>query len=203
MLSFWALLEGAKAPSTSKSRTQISSPINFNHVLHVGFNAETGEFEGLPKEWEQQLQNSNISKKERQENPETIIAVSFKRLFRFLMVLWNGALIARERYMKSTNLKLRLVHGIDVDTIFQLLKFYDEHTDEKQNRDDNKILQPSSNGADLGSKSSSQSIPTTPSPRPPAPEPKRKMTPAQDVKVIEGMSCSLGHFWIRPNLDVF
>merc|ERR1712131_271168 len=117
---------GAKAPSTSKSRPQISSPINFDHVLHVGFNAETGEFEGLPKE--------------RQENPETIIA---------------------------------------------LLKFYDEHTDEKQNRDDNKILQPSSNGADLGSKSSSQSIPTTPSPRPPAPEPKRKMTPANDVKVTE------------------
>ena len=69
-------MEGAKAPSTSKSRPQISSPINFDHVLHVGFNAETGEFEGLPKEWEQQLQNSNISKKERQENPETIIAVS-------------------------------------------------------------------------------------------------------------------------------
>ena len=70
------------------------------------------------------------------------------------------------------------------------MKFYDEHTDEKQNRDDNKILQPSSNGADLGSKSSSQSIPTTPSPRPPAPEPKRKeMTPANDIKVHEGMSC--------------
>ena len=69
-------MEGAKAPSTSKSRPQISSPINFDHVLHVGFNADTGEFEGLPKEWEQQLQNSNISKKERQENPETIIAVS-------------------------------------------------------------------------------------------------------------------------------
>jgi len=132
---------GAKAPSTSKSRPQISSPINFDHVLHVGFNGETGEFEGLPKEWEAHLQNSNISKKERQENPETIIA---------------------------------------------LLKFYDEHTDEKQNRDDNKILQPSSNGADLGSKSSSQSIPTTPSPRPPAPEPKRKeMTPAHDIKVHE------------------
>ena len=74
--AFWALLEGAKAPSTSKSRPQISSPINFDHVLHVGFNGETGEFEGLPKEWEAHLQNSNISKKERQENPETIIAVS-------------------------------------------------------------------------------------------------------------------------------
>ena len=69
-------MEGAKAPSTSKSRPQISSPINFDHVLHVGFNGETGEFEGLPKEWEAHLQNSNISKKERQENPETIIAVS-------------------------------------------------------------------------------------------------------------------------------
>ena len=72
-------MEGAKAPSTSKSRPQISSPINFDHVLHVGFNGETGEFEGLPKEWEAHLQNSNISKKERQENPETIIAVSIIR----------------------------------------------------------------------------------------------------------------------------
>ena len=69
------------------------------------------------------------------------------------------------------------------------MKFYDEHTDEKQNRDDNKILQPSSNGADLGSKSSIQNLAPSPSPRPPAPEPKRKMTPANDVKVTEGMSC--------------
>lgn len=82
-------MEGAKAPSTSKSRPQISSPINFDHVLHVGFNADTGEFEGLPKEWEQQLQNSNISKKERQENPETIIAVSLKYIISNLKWLSN------------------------------------------------------------------------------------------------------------------
>ena len=102
--AFWALLEGAKAPSTSKSRPQISSPINFDHVLHVGFNGETGEFEGLPKEWEAHLQNSNISKKERQENPETIIAVS-----------WNGFQIdASTKWLAGSIIDLtdREPHGL-------------------------------------------------------------------------------------------
>jgi len=58
-----------------KARPQISSPINFDHVLHVGFNPETGEFEGLPPEWERLLSNSGITSTERKENPDTIIAL--------------------------------------------------------------------------------------------------------------------------------
>lgn len=61
--------------SSQKTRPQISSPINFDHVLHVGFNPETGEFEGLPPEWERLLSNSGITSTERKENPDTIIAV--------------------------------------------------------------------------------------------------------------------------------
>lgn len=61
--------------SSQKTRPQISSPINFDHVLHVGFNPETGEFEGLPPEWERLLSNSGITSTERKENPDTIIAL--------------------------------------------------------------------------------------------------------------------------------
>jgi len=61
--------------TTQKNRPQISSPINFDHVLHVGFNPETGEFEGLPPEWERLLSNSGITPMERKENPDTIIAL--------------------------------------------------------------------------------------------------------------------------------
>ena len=66
--------------STLKTRPQISSPINFDHVLHVGFNGETGEFEGLPPEWERLLSNSGITPMERKENPDTIIAVKLTQL---------------------------------------------------------------------------------------------------------------------------
>ena len=71
--------------SSHKARPQISSPINFDHVLHVGFNPETGEFEGLPPEWERLLSNSGITSTERKENPDTIIAVSF--CLKFLLTI--------------------------------------------------------------------------------------------------------------------
>ena len=71
-----------------KARPQISSPINFDHVLHVGFNPETGEFEGLPPEWERLLSNSGITSTERKENPDTIIAVSsLKTITHFFLLI--------------------------------------------------------------------------------------------------------------------
>ena len=39
---------------------EISGPTEFKHNWHVGFNAETGDFEGLPGPWESWLQTSNI-----------------------------------------------------------------------------------------------------------------------------------------------
>jgi p21-activated kinase 1 len=49
---------------------EISGPYNTKHVTHVGFDASTGEFTGLPKEWQVLLQHSGISKKEQYQNPQ-------------------------------------------------------------------------------------------------------------------------------------
>lgn len=40
------------------------------HVTHVGFNPQTGEFTGMPREWHILLQQSGITKKEQQQNPQ-------------------------------------------------------------------------------------------------------------------------------------
>ncbi|GFR93989.1 serine/threonine-protein kinase PAK 1 [Elysia marginata] len=65
--------------STSSSREEepstmsIGEPFNVKRNYHVGFNPDKGEFEGLPESWEQLLKNSEISKKEQQENPEAVV----------------------------------------------------------------------------------------------------------------------------------
>ena len=65
---------GPKQPV--QKRPEISSPISFSHIMHVGFNMDTGEFEGLPEEWQRLLENSNITRQEKEENPDKLIAVS-------------------------------------------------------------------------------------------------------------------------------
>lgn len=42
------------------------------HVTHVGFNPQTGEFTGMPREWHILLQQSGITKKEQQQNPQVM-----------------------------------------------------------------------------------------------------------------------------------
>lgn len=49
---------------------EISGPYNAKHVTHVGFDASTGEFTGLPQEWQTLLQYSGISKREQYQNPQ-------------------------------------------------------------------------------------------------------------------------------------
>lgn len=51
----------------------ISSPYNTRHVTHVGFDAHTGEFTGLPGEWHVLLKHSGITKKEQEQNPQVHI----------------------------------------------------------------------------------------------------------------------------------
>lgn len=53
----------------------ISPPTNFEHTLHVGFDPNTGEFTGMPKNWYLMLKNSNISKLEQKKNPQAVIEV--------------------------------------------------------------------------------------------------------------------------------
>jgi hypothetical protein len=48
----------------------ISSPYNTRHVTHVGFDANTGEFTGLPREWHTLLKASGITQFEQEQNPQ-------------------------------------------------------------------------------------------------------------------------------------
>ncbi|KAI9477962.1 MAG: kinase-like domain-containing protein [Benjaminiella poitrasii] len=56
-------------------KAKISSPYNMVHVTHVGFNADTGEFTGMPREWHILLQQSGITKREQQQNPQAVLDV--------------------------------------------------------------------------------------------------------------------------------
>ena len=60
--------------NTSK-KLEISTPYDPVHLTHVGFNSSTGEFTGLPKEWQQLLQESGISKSEQEKNPQAVMEI--------------------------------------------------------------------------------------------------------------------------------
>jgi p21-activated kinase 1 len=51
-------------------RWDISKPKDFRHNVHVGFDATTGDFTGLPGDWRQMLETSGISKEEQKKNPQ-------------------------------------------------------------------------------------------------------------------------------------
>ena len=59
----------------SNKRVEISTPYDPVHLTHVGFNTSTGEFTGLPKEWQQLLQDSGISRMEQEKNPEAVMEI--------------------------------------------------------------------------------------------------------------------------------
>ena len=69
MLGFMSDLLG------SNKRVEISTPYDPVHLTHVGFNTSTGEFTGLPKEWQQLLQESGISRTEQEKNPEAVMEI--------------------------------------------------------------------------------------------------------------------------------
>nr|AEN94436.1 Ser/Thr protein kinase PAK 3 [Philodina roseola] len=52
------------------AKLTISRPTNFNHPIHVTYDASTGEFEGMPSLWTTLLQSSKITKQEQKENPQ-------------------------------------------------------------------------------------------------------------------------------------
>lgn len=54
---------------------KISAPENPVHVTHVGYDNQTGQFTGLPKEWQRMLQESGISKQEQEEHPQTMVDI--------------------------------------------------------------------------------------------------------------------------------
>lgn len=60
------------SPSVSSSAIKISQPFEMVHVTHVGVDYDTGEFTGMPKEWEKLLQESGISKTEAEQHPQAV-----------------------------------------------------------------------------------------------------------------------------------
>jgi hypothetical protein len=76
---------GPKQPV--QKRPEISSPISFSHIMHVGFNMDTGEFEGLPEEWQRLLENANITRQEKEENPDKLIAVSPTKTVQYIIYI--------------------------------------------------------------------------------------------------------------------
>lgn len=55
--------------------TGVSNPTNFVHNVHVGFDANTGTFTGLPDQWSSLLTRSNISKEDYARNPQAVLDV--------------------------------------------------------------------------------------------------------------------------------
>ncbi|KAG6001746.1 hypothetical protein E4U43_001244 [Claviceps pusilla] len=59
----------------SQKKPIISAPENPVHVTHVGYDSSTGQFTGLPKEWQRLINESGIPEKERRENPQTMVDI--------------------------------------------------------------------------------------------------------------------------------
>lgn len=75
IISMFASEKGAKKKERDKERPEISSPSDFEHTIHVGFDAVTGEFTGMPEQWARLLQTSNISKSEQKQNPQAVLDI--------------------------------------------------------------------------------------------------------------------------------
>ncbi len=71
---------GKKSKSKSKNhhvddKPNISYPTKFTHVMHVGFDPDTGEFTGMPETWARLLVASNISREMQLKNPQAVLDV--------------------------------------------------------------------------------------------------------------------------------
>uniref|UniRef100_A0A8K9Y7W3 non-specific serine/threonine protein kinase n=1 Tax=Oncorhynchus mykiss TaxID=8022 RepID=A0A8K9Y7W3_ONCMY len=76
MISIFASEKGGRKKDRDKdNRPEISSPSDFEHTIHVGFDAVTGEFTGMPEQWSKLLQTSNISKSEQKQNPQAVLDI--------------------------------------------------------------------------------------------------------------------------------
>ncbi|GCF00407.1 signal transducing kinase of the PAK [Zygosaccharomyces mellis] len=57
------------------SAVKISTPYNAKHLHHVGIDSKTGEYTGLPTEWEKLLTSSGISKSEQEQNIQAVVDI--------------------------------------------------------------------------------------------------------------------------------
>uniref|UniRef100_W5KG94 non-specific serine/threonine protein kinase n=1 Tax=Astyanax mexicanus TaxID=7994 RepID=W5KG94_ASTMX len=85
---------GGRKKDKDKERPEISPPSDFEHTIHVGFDAVTGEFTGMPEQWARLLQTSNITKSEQKKNPQAVLDV-----LKFYDSTGNG----KQKYLSFTD----------------------------------------------------------------------------------------------------
>lgn len=61
--------------NSTNRKLEIGTPYDAVHVTHVGFDFESGEFTGLPKEWQKLLADSGISKTEQAQHLQEVIDI--------------------------------------------------------------------------------------------------------------------------------
>jgi len=54
---------------------QLSQPVNFRQETHIGFDSDTGTFQGLPPEWETLLGSSGMTRDDWARDPQTLLKV--------------------------------------------------------------------------------------------------------------------------------
>ncbi|XP_062849769.1 serine/threonine-protein kinase PAK 2a [Trichomycterus rosablanca] len=94
IISIFSAEKGGKKKDKDKERPEISHPSDFEHTIHVGFDAVTGEFTGMPEQWARLLQTSNISKSEQKQNPQAVLDV-----LKFYDSTGNG----KQKYLSFTD----------------------------------------------------------------------------------------------------
>ncbi|GIY97725.1 hypothetical protein CEXT_679611 [Caerostris extrusa] len=70
---FTKLRSSKKSSKKEQAPSEIGIPFSVKHNIHVGFNQDTGEIEGLPEPWLRLLQQANISKIEQSQNPTAVL----------------------------------------------------------------------------------------------------------------------------------
>ncbi|KAG8185757.1 hypothetical protein JTE90_000740 [Oedothorax gibbosus] len=74
MTSLLTKLRSSKKNSKKEQApSEIGIPFSVKHEIHVGFNQNTGEIEGLPDPWLRLIQQANISKSEQSQNPTAVL----------------------------------------------------------------------------------------------------------------------------------
>uniref|UniRef100_A0A4W3ISL7 non-specific serine/threonine protein kinase n=1 Tax=Callorhinchus milii TaxID=7868 RepID=A0A4W3ISL7_CALMI len=79
-----------------KERPEISLPSDFEHTIHVGFDAVTGEFTGMPEQWARLLQTSNITKLEQKKNPQAVLDV---------LKFYDSKSTVKQKYLSFTGMR--------------------------------------------------------------------------------------------------
>uniref|UniRef100_A0A8D3DLG0 non-specific serine/threonine protein kinase n=1 Tax=Scophthalmus maximus TaxID=52904 RepID=A0A8D3DLG0_SCOMX len=99
IISIFSGAEKGETKNKDKERPEISPPSDFEHTIHVGFDAVTGEFTGMPEQWARLLQTSNITKSEQKKNPQAVLDV-----LKFYDSTGNG----RQKYLSFSSSGERL-----------------------------------------------------------------------------------------------